>query len=147
MTTSTMAALKTNLKVALLQEGTLAGVQVLYGDPGGLGQKEVIWLGSTETGSQEIASLRSGKKRRRESYLLHVYVEVMSKATPEANEARAVALAGVLEDLVATDPKVSDTPNLLFCFVEGYEMDTTEVGGTGPRTVIDVSLQCEGNLL
>jgi len=147
MTTSTMAALKANLKTELIARAGLSGVQVTYGDIGDGQRWESIRLGEIETGAQNPASLRSGKQRRRESYILHVLVEVIGKPTPEANEARAIVLAGEVEDLVASDPKVSSTPNLLFCYVEGMEMDTSEIAGEGPRTLVDITLQCEGNLL
>lgn len=147
MTTSTMAALKANLRSALVADAGLAGVLVTYGETQDL-RRETVRLGETETGTQAPAAFRGGSKvRRRESYILHVYIEVVSKPTPEASEARAVTLAGVVEDIVATDPKVTNTTNLLFCYVEGMEMETTEVAGSGPRTVIDLTLQCEGNLL
>ena len=147
MTTSTMAALKASLRTELQARAGLSGVQVTYGDIGDGGRWESIRLGEVETGAQNPAAMRSGTQRRRESYILHVYVEVIGKPTPEANEARAIVLAGELEDLVASDPKVNDVPNLLFCYVEGFEMETNEVAGEGPRTLIDITLQCEGNLL
>lgn len=146
MTTTTMAALKASLKTELEARDGLSGVQVSYGQPGTQQRREALWLGATELGSQEIAAFRSGTQRRRESYELHVWVEVSSKRTPEDSEARAVALMGELEDLVAVDPKVNDVPNLLFVFVNGMEMDTIE-GPEGPLTTIDVTLQCEGRLL
>lgn len=146
MTTSTIADLRANIVTGLQARAGLSGVQVIYGD---LGEHrgECIRLGETSNGAQEPAALRSGTQRRAEEYTMEIFVEVIGKPTPQANEARAVAIAGELEDLVATDPKVSSTDNLLFCYVEGYDLDTNEVAGEGPRTVITITLFCRGNLL
>ena len=147
MATSTMAAIKANLKALIVADAAFAGVQVTYGDAGDTARRERVWLGATEIGGSEIPAFRSGKQRRRESYTLHVWVEVIgSGQTPEEVEARAVALASAVEDIIATDPKVDSTPNLLFARCEGIELDTTETLD-GPRSVVDVSIYVEGDLL
>ena len=147
MAVSTMAAIKANLKAAIVADASFSGVQVTYGDAGATARRERVWLGATEIGSSETPAFRAGKQRRRESYTLHVWVEViLSGGTPEAAEARAIALASAVEDIVASDPKVGDTPGLLFARCEGLELDTVE-HADGPRALVDVSIYCEGDIL
>lgn len=147
MAVSTMAAIKANLKALIVADAAFSGVQVTYGDAGGSARYERVWLGATEIGASEPPAFRSGKQRRRESYTLHVLVEVIKPGgTPEAVEARAIALASAVEDIVANDPKVSNTPGLLFARCEGLELDTVE-HAEGPVSLVDVSIYCEGDIL
>jgi len=145
-TTSTMAAFKAALKAAIAADAQLAGVQVAYGDPGDKGRKEAVWLGESVLGEVEPASMRSGQKRRREDYEVSVTIEVMSKRTPEASETRAILISGEIEDLLAADTTVGAVPNLLWAFVRGLEMETSE-GADGPRTVIDLTIGVVADLL
>jgi len=145
MPTSTMADLKANLLTDIGDLGTFLGVQLTYGDAGGLARKERVWLGSVENGDSQPPAFRAGKQRRRESYVLHIWIEVVL-STPQLAEARAIALAGAIEDMIASDPKVSATPNLLFARCDGLEMDTTE-HAEGALTSVDVSVYCEGDVL
>jgi len=146
MTVSTMAALKSAIKAAIAADTDLAGVQVYYGDPGDKGRRECIWLGASSLGEQEHPAMKAGKKRRREDYDLTVIIEVMSKRTPEASEARAVLLCGEVEDLLAADTTVGSVPNLLWAYVSDMEMNTTE-GVDGPRSVIDLTIRAVADLL
>lgn len=145
MAGTTMAALKSALKTAIDAEGSI-DVPVAYGHPGDLGRKEHIWLGGSQLGDSEASGFRSGRKRRQESYTLEVVIEVMNDPTPEATETRAVALATVIEEMLADDPKVNNTTNLLWCALESLEMDTTETG-EGPRTLLTLTLRAEARLL
>lgn len=141
-----MAAFKAAAKVALASHASLAGVQVAYGDPGGTGRRERLWLGDTEDGSQEPVALRSGRRRRDEEYVLSIHAEVIgSGKTPEATEARAVALATVVEEIVADSPTLG-VPNVLWALVSGQDMATSETTD-GPRTVITTRITIRGRLL
>lgn len=145
-TMSTMAAVKAALTTALDARSALDGVLVTYGDAGDLATMETIRLGDTTFGIQEPAALRPSKRRRFEEYTLEVTVEVIGKVTPQANEARAIALAAEVEDAVAVDPTVGAVTNLLFAYVTGMEMSTTETV-SGPRTEVMIEITCKGNLL
>lgn len=146
-TTTTMAAVKAALKTLIAARPGLSGVQVVYGDVGDKIRNESIRLGATTTGDQESPAFRSGTQRRRESYTLEVIIEVVGTGSVETIEARAVEISSEVEAITASNPKLDDVPNLLFVFVEGMDMETTELGGTGPRSVIELSIRCEGDLL
>jgi hypothetical protein len=141
-----MAAIKANLKTALRANTTLSGVQVSYGDPGGDAQRETVWLGHTEDGSQEPLAMRAGRRRREENYTLHVHVEVIGRPTPEDNEARATDLCTAVEEVLADDPKVGNTPGVIHAVVAGVEMATGETTD-GPRTVLTIFVSVKGVLL
>lgn len=146
--TSTMVATRAALVTALeaLVPTTLAGVKVTYGDPGGVGQREGIWLGPTVTGLQETRAHSTVPRKRVEDYEFDVIVEVVGKATPAKNELRAAAIGAEVEDLIATTPKLSEPAGLLWVQVGDFELDTTEVGGDGPRTVITYTIEAKGRL-
>jgi len=146
MAGTTAAALKTALKTAMAADVGLVNIPISYGDPGDLGRTEHIWMGAAEEGSSEPTGMRSSRKRREEEYVFDVVVEVSSKARPESNEARAVVLGTIIEELIADDPKISNTTNLLWVMLDSFELDTTELS-EGPRTVFTLTLRAKGRLL
>lgn len=144
-TVSTIPAVKAALVSLIAAEDT--SLQVDYADQGQTGRRERCWIGNAKIHNSDPAALRAGKRRRREKYDLSVWVEVIGHESAEACEARAFAIAAVVEDVVSTDPKLGAVTNLLFIRMDGLEIDTTEVGGEGPRCEIEVSLYAEGDLL
>lgn len=147
MAGTTMAAVKANLKTALLARAGLSGVKVTYGHPGGNATgREIIWLGSTNTeGTQTVPSMRAGTKRRHEDYTLNVYIEVLGHS-PEKCEQRACSISAEIEDYIASDTSVNSTPGVAWAIVTGMEMDTAETVD-GSRTVIRIQVSVKGNLL
>lgn len=147
MAGTTQAALKANLKTRLAVRPGLSSVQVGYGDPGGTSRRQRVWLGSTTDGEVEPVALRAGRRRRDETYVLKVHVEVIAAhPTPEGNEARAVELVREVEECLADDPTVGAVPNLLWAVVSALGMDTTETPD-GPRTVVTLDLTAHARLL
>ena len=128
----------------------IAPVKISYGSPGKLGRTEGVWLGTARDTSldsdHEPAALRGGRVRRRETLRTDVVFEVMSKNTPREAEARAVALGTLLEEYLADNPTVGGVPTLLWCVVEGIELDTTE-SADGPRCVLIYTLSAMSDLL
>jgi hypothetical protein len=146
MAGTTAAALKSALKTAMAAEGGLSGVPISYGEPGDMARTEHVWIGAATDGDMEPASFRSSRKRRDETYTLDVVVEVSSIARAEASETRAVLLGTVIEEMLADDPKVGNVTNLLWCMVDGFELDTEETA-EGPRSTYTLTLQARGRLL
>jgi len=146
MAGTTAAALKSALKTAMAAEASLAGVPITYGEPGDQARSEHIWIGAATDGDQELASFRSGRKRRDETYNLDIVVDVTSIGKVEANEARAVLLGTVIEEMLADDPKVGSVTNLLWCIVDSFELDSHETA-EGPRSTYTLTLSARGRLL
>lgn len=139
---TTMAAVKAKLKRMI--GNRLGSVQVVYGDAGQFARREGIRLGVVDIGDQERVSMRSGKGRQRETYILHILVESW-RNTPEAAEARVAELAGEIEDMLASNPKLDNTDNVLWAIVDGMEMETDETD-EGSRAVIDIRVQVVADL-
>jgi hypothetical protein len=143
MAATSMAALRAAVQTAL---ASATSVPVFYGEPIDLKPSECIWLGKATDATQEPAALRKGRVKRDEDYEFDVTVWVASKARPADSEARAVAIATVIEETIADDPRVNDTPGVLFCVVDAVEMDTTETGDL-PVTILTYTLRTRGRML
>ena len=140
------AALRAALVDAL--DSLVAPVPFHYGAPGDLGRTETIWMGSAREastdGSQDVRQL-GVPVRRREDLRMDLVIEVMSKNTARASEARAVALGLIIEEYLADNPTVGGVTNLLWCLVDGVQLDTNETAD-GPRTTLVYSLRTLADL-
>lgn len=145
MAGTTMADAKASLKRMLMERPSLQGVTIKYGFPGDTAKSEMIWMAGTNVdGTQNIETMRAGKKRRNEEYVLNLYID-SAKRKPEDSEKRACAISAEIEDALASDPTIMDTPNVMWAVVSGMEMDTTETTtGAGTRLRIEVTVR--GNL-
>jgi len=76
---------------------------------------------------------------------MDLVIEVMSKNTARASEARAVALGLIIEEYLADNPTVGGVTNLLWCLVDGVQLDTNETAD-GPRTTLVYSLRTLADL-
>jgi hypothetical protein len=102
-----MVTVTTALVQLLRARPNLAGVQVEYGWPGDAQvQDEVIYTGRAR-GTDEIANLRAGTKKRDETYDLDVLVEVAKPGGTQAEaDQRCIDLFAELEDLLAENPRL-----------------------------------------
>jgi hypothetical protein len=141
MAGTTMAAVKSALKT-MVTTAVGSGVLITYGDPGETARTEMVYIGAAVDNAHDPVALRSGPRKRDEDYTVSIMVEVSSKGTPEATEARAVALGTLIETAIAADPKLNNTANVLWAVVSGMSLDTSEAA-TAPRTrlTIDVSVK------
>jgi len=145
MAGTTAVATKSALKTAIGAEA-ISGVGVFYGAPGDRTMPELIYLGKATEVFQEPASFRSGRKRRDEEFTIELFVEVNSKATPELSETRAAAIVTIIEEMIADDPKVSNTTNLLWVMVRNIEFSTRETGDQ-PQTLATMEIVGKGRIL
>lgn len=144
MAGTTAASFKGSLRSVLA--AALPGVQVEYADPGKWSRRERVWLGEVEDGEHEPTGFRQGRRRREETYVVRVHVEVIGSAKDaQGNEERAVAIVTAVEEAVADDPTAGN-PAVAFAVVSGFSMSTTHTTD-GPRTTADVSVAVKARLL
>lgn len=143
MAGTTMAGFRSALYSAL---GAATSVKVFYGEPFEMMPSECIWLGKATDGTQEPVALRKGRVKRDEDYEFEVTIRVASKARPEQAEARAVAIGATLEELLADDPNLSATTDVLFALVDSIELDTTETGDL-PVSILTYTIRVRGRML
>lgn len=142
---TTQAAVKSALKTALLARTLIVAdhVQVSYGEPGDEGRSEVIWIGTAVTEApQEQRAFRPGL--RNEQYTLRVHVENASNPTPEAAEARVVALVAEVEACVIASPKLGVT-GVSWIRPAGTNLQTSE-SVTPVRSIALVNLEVQARL-
>lgn len=109
-TTSTVVAFRAALLAGLQAHDTITAdnVQVTASWPGPDTEDEGIFLGSV-SGVSEIASIKTGRQRRNETYRQEVVIQAWRVAnTPADSElsvARVFELFAALEDVLADDPE------------------------------------------
>lgn len=105
MSATTAYRFKRALRDVIKAHPAFAGVQVSYGPPGPSDAYEIVYVGST-SGTQEIASMKQGRKTIDEEYQVELFIEVMLEAvdTLEPADARVDQLWTALADLMAEDP-------------------------------------------
>lgn len=109
-TTSTVVAFRAALVAGLQAHATITAgsVQVADAWPGPETEDEGIFLAGV-SGVSEIASIKTGRQRRNESYRQEVVVQVhrasVSPYDGETSVARVFALFAALEDVLADDPE------------------------------------------
>lgn len=144
---SSIVAVKDGLLALLVADEDMAGVQVSYGDTGDTARRERVWLGDVEEAIHEPAVLKAGRRRREETYQITAHVEVVGKPSPQANEARALALAHAIEDTLADDPTVGGTvPVGGWAIVNRLMMETGDTTD-GVLTHVEVNILVKGRLL
>ncbi len=146
MAGSIMASFKSTLLTQLQAAGGFSGVQVVYADPGEAMRRECVYLGDIDSGSQTPESFSTGTRRRIEDFTLDVFVAVQGKPTASSAEVRAVALANVIDDVVANDPQLGGLASLTFCEVDGMSMVTNEAGVDGAHCVVTVRIHVQARL-
>jgi len=135
-------------KAAILSLATSAapsGVRVSFADEGENTRSERIWLGPTTIGDDTPVSIKSGRRRLQEEFTVILMVEVSSKRTPQASEERVFEIAALLEDAIALDHTLSNVENLLWCLVDGKELETGQTS-EGPFSVLEIRLSCVAQL-
>lgn len=108
MASSTIPAMKAQLKTNLRARTVLANVQVTHGPPFPVPDAEFIWLGDV-TGAQSWLAFQ---KTRKEEYDLKVWIRVLTSSSPDDYKTagdRAFALMAELENELRGDPTVSGT--------------------------------------
>lgn len=140
---STIPAVKAALKSLL--DGASLGVQVSYGDIGEQSHTDRVWLGNSTTGDDTPVSLKTGRRRLQEEYSLSIMVQVGSKITPLAAETEVFRIAALIEDAIALDHTLSNVENLLWCLVDGKELETSE-GPNRPLSTLEIRLRCVAQL-
>ena len=146
MAGSIMASFKSTLLTQLQAASGFSGVQVAYAEPGESMRRECVYLGDIDSGSQTPESFSTGTRRRIEDFTLDVFVAVQGKPTPSSAETRAVALANVIDDVVANDPQLGGLASLTFCEVDGMSMTTNEAGVDGAHCVVTVRIHVQARL-
>jgi hypothetical protein len=146
MAGSIMASFKSTLLTQLQAASGFSGVQVSYADPGEAMRRECVYLGDIDSGSQIPESFSTGTRRRIEDFTLDVFVAVQGKPTSSSAEVRAVALANVIDDVVANDPQLGGLASLTFCEVDGMSMVTNEAGVDGAHCVVTVRIHVQARL-
>lgn len=148
-TTTTVAAYRAALYAALKADSDLssAGVQIGYWEPADDRRVECVWIGNvTDSGESEDVYLKSGRRRRHETYEIELTVQVASRAAPDANETRAAEILGFVEDILAADVTLS-VSGVLWAIPIAFSW-TTDMSGAGgsPRTTIEFLITVKGDL-
>lgn len=123
---------------------TSANVQIRYADHPERA-RNCVWLGDVQEADQEPASFRAGTYRRHEDYTVELFVETV-EPQPEAAEVKAYTYLRAIEEALAADPKISDTTNLSWAYVEETESKTVD-SGEGAVTTIEMTIRCRGNFV
>jgi hypothetical protein len=149
MAGTTIPAVKTALKTAISGLSAMTSstppVQVAYGEPGSTQRRECVYLGAAVDDSEhETTALRAGRRKRDETYVLKVHVEVIGTPNPETVETRAVALSTPIEEWVADNPKLT-VDAVQFALVSGVTLDTQETTD-GARTVVTIDVRVRARL-
>lgn len=132
------------------------GVQVEYGHPGEQGRRENVWLGHTVLGEDRppamggptVSGGTNRRRRNREDYTLHVWVEVFrppARRIGRVAEARATEIATAVQNLVRDNHRLQvdgvDTLNSGgWARPDGVEMDTDQPG-EDVRTLVDIRIR------
>lgn len=147
MASSTIYTTKAALLTKLQAASALNGIQVTYGDPVGAMRRESIFMGDVSSSIQEAESFGSGRRRRLEEYTIDVLVAIQSKPTHQEAEARALELAGAVEDVVADAPQLTGSvTGLMFVECAGISMSSAEAGTEGARVIATVHLTVKARL-
>ena len=146
MAGSIMVTFKEALLTQLQAAAGFSGVQVVYADPGEAMRRECVFLGDIDGGTQVPETFSTGTRRRVEDFTLEVLVAVQGKPTASSAETRAVALANVVDDVVANDPQLGGLASLTFCEVEGMSMTTNEAGIDGAHCVVTIRIHARARL-
>ena len=146
MAGSIMASFKSTLLTQFQAASGFSGVQVSYADPGEAMRRECVYLGDIDSGSQIPESFSTGTRRRIEDFTLDVFVAVQGKPTSSSAEVRAVALANVIDDVVANDPQLGGLASLTFCEIDGMSMTTNEAGIDGAHCVVTIRIHAKARL-
>lgn len=109
-TTSTVPTVTTAV-LAALNAALPSGVDAFEAWPGPDAAPEMVVLGEVTWDDYEIASIKSGRQRRQETYSIAYEVFVFgttgtTPANPAAARSRAFVLNGVIEDAFADNPKL-----------------------------------------
>lgn len=150
VTTSSIPAVKAALveliTAALATAGANGGpVQVSYGWPGTVGERELVYAGNVE-GRHEPGPMTGGRKRRDETYAVEIVVEVVQpRGTAAAAEDRAFELLTAVEDTLANNPSLGGIDGLMWA--RGGEM-SAEAGlsDEGPMARITYRTNCHARL-
>lgn len=134
---STVVAMKKAMVSALTAQPALAGVQITYSEDVHSPRKERIYCGDVEEHDAEPATMRYGRVRSEENYTFRLFVSVVKKGT-EAAEMRVLELLGAVEELLATDPKLSTAevpPRISFATFAGYRLASNAAGQETVATI------------
>ena len=145
--TSSVITIKQALK-AQLQAAIGATPTVYYSHPGAELGVEVIYLGDAREGEHEIPTLKAGRKRREESYVIPVVFEIAKPGTDASEaETRAFALFAYLENLLANTPGLGSADATLRTRVRGWTSSCTFTESTrGWRCQLIVDMLVENRL-
>lgn len=146
MSGSIIVATKAAIVSTLQARAGLTGILVQYADEVDLARRERFYLGDVDEGDHEAVALRSGRRKREENFTLHLFVEVVGKASAQANETRALLLAQEAEEALADDPRLGGVSGLAFATVEGLTLQTSTTT-EGPMTRADIRIRAKGRLL
>lgn len=133
-------------QLTTLITAALPGVQVIRGVQLDRLRSSHILVGGLESGDHEIPTMKAGRKRRQETYLLNVSI-VSVKKGPDVIEAEtdAFAMFDALEDILAEDPAIGigTTPDYvgLVCEMNEFSLDTVyDQERTGFRAMINAKV-------
>ena len=108
-------------------------------------RRDAVWMGETVLSELEPANFRGGRSRRHESFTIALHVQAHGR-TPLEAETDAFAYARAIEEALADDPKINDTSNLSWAYVEELEAQTAEADD-GPACTIEMTIRCKGNFV
>ena len=159
MTGTSLATVKAAIFAVLAADATLSGdgVNISYGPPSlptdlksTDGDFEAIWLADA-TATLTIPLLTAGHLHRDENYRLTLVVQVLkpgSLGTQQAADARAAAILGRVEYVLANNPTASLTdPARVEVIVAGWDHVTGALGnGQGNGSRFEVSLDVTARL-
>lgn len=131
-------------KLGTITELTDANADLRYADHPER-RRTAVWMGESHLTELEAAGFRAGRRRRHESFVLELYVETRM-TNPKDAESKAFEYARAIEEALADDPKLDDTPNLSWVVVESMDSRTTD-GGDGSYCTIEMALRCQGSFL
>ena len=139
MASSTVPALKLQLRTNLAARAGLSGVQVTYGPPtpqpgwgNDINTVEYVWIGDVQ-GTQAFSIFNASGGQRDEEYDLKIWISVTKATSPDDYQTagnRAFALMAEIENEVRADHTVTGTVQQAevtgFIFIEDAKAEMNE---------------------
>ena len=148
-TTSTFVTIKQAVVDALAAHANLSGIPVTYAWVP-YGDKDQVFLGPSTNFTSDIATLKSGRKHRRETYTFEVvFRSIDNDGTPQTfktTETKAASMFAALEDVLADDPQIDglsqiDLAKIISVDVESGKQDKGWVSQITALVEVEARLQ------
>ena len=148
MAGTTMVAFKSKMVELISAMPEFDGVKVSYADPGDKALKENVWFQRITLNDVEPVALRTGRRRRDETYQAELVIEVSgTRLTPERAEARSLELGLHIEEYLADNPKLDGSlPDLITALMLTQRLSCSETD-QGPTAIHVLTIEVRARLL